>query len=68
MLAYMTAPTSTGLINDLDRKKQLIYFRLRSQHMPLNMHLNMIDPIQEAVYPLRLCAYETVRQFLFECP
>ena len=68
MFPYMTAPTSTDPINDLDRREQCIVFRLRSQHIPLNMHLNKINPMQEPVCPLCPCAYETVEHFLFECP
>jgi len=68
MYPHMTAPTKTDPIDDLDRREQCIIFRLRSQHIPLNMHLNMINPMQEPVCPLCPCAYETVEHFLFECP
>ena len=64
----MTAPTNTDSIDNLGRREQCIIFRLRSQHIALNMHLNKLDPTQEPVCPLCPCAYETVEHFLFECP
>ena len=68
MYPYMTTPTNTDPIDSLGRREQSIIFRLRSQHVCLNMHLNKINPMQEPVCPLCPCAYETVSHFLFECP
>ena len=65
---YMTTPTNTDSIDNLGRREQCIIFRLRSQHIALNMHLNKLDPTQEPVCPLCPCPYETVEHFLFECP
>ena len=68
MYPYMTAPTNTDPIDNLGRREHSIIFRLRSQHIALNSHLNRLNPLQEPVCPLCPCAYETVSHFLFECP
>ena len=68
MYPYMTAPTNTDPIDNLGRREHSIIFRLRSQHIALNSHLNRLNPLQEPVCPLCPYAYETVNHFLFEYP
>ena len=55
-------------INNLERKEQTIIFRLHSQHIQLNMHLNRINPQHEPNCVLCPHPYETVKHLLFECP
>ena len=68
MFPYMTSPNKADPINNLERKEQSIIFRLRSQHVQLNMHLNRINPQHEPNCVLCPHPYETVKHFLFECP
>ena len=68
MFNYMTAPPKTDNLDNLGRRDQSIIFRLRSEHVALNMHLNRLNPMHEPVCPLCPCPHETVRHFLFECP
>ena len=65
---YITQPNIKDPINSLGRKDQVIIFRLRSQHVQLNMHLNKINPEHAPVCALCPEPYETVKHFLFECP
>ena len=41
---YMTRPNPKDPIENLKRGEQSIIFRLRTQHVPLNAHLNRIKP------------------------
>ena len=41
---YLTQPNIKDPINSQGRKDQVIIFRLRSQHVQLNMHLTRINP------------------------
>ena len=68
MFSYMTTPNKADPINNLERKDQAIIFRLRSQHIQLNMHLNRINPQHEPNCALCSHPYETVKHFLLECP
>ena len=68
MFSYMTTPNKADPINNLERKDQAIIFRLRSQHIQLNMHLNRINPQHEPNCALCPYPYETVKHFLLECP
>ena len=65
---YMTRPNTDDPINSLGRKEQVTIFRLRSQHIQLNMHLNRIKPEHPPACELCPHPYETVKHFLFECP
>ena len=65
---HMTQPNTHDDINSLGRKEQVIIFRLRSQHVQLNMHLNRINPEHPPLCALCPEPYETVKHFLFECP
>ena len=68
MFPYMTTPNIADPINNLGRRDQTIIFRLRSQHVQLNMHLNRINPMHEPNCILCPHPYETVQHLLFECP
>ena len=63
----MSKPDRKDSINQLNRKQQSTIFRLRTQHVPLNAHLNRLNPMHEPLCPLCDHAYETVEHFLFEC-
>ena len=64
----MTTPNKKDAINRLERRNQTIIFRLRTQHIPLNSHLNRFNPEREPICQLCPHPYETVNHFLFECP
>ena len=68
MLNYMTAPRKTDNLDSLGRRDQSIIFRLRSQYIALNKHLNRLNPMHEPVCPVCPATHETVTHFLFECP
>ena len=51
----------------LKRKDQTAIFRLRTQHIPLNQHLNRINPERPPLCPLCDHPYETVEHVLFQC-
>ena len=55
------------IIDDSLLEQQAIIFRLRTQHVPLNAHLNRFNPMHEPLCPLCDHAYETVEHFLFDC-
>ena len=65
---HMTAPNLKDGLNSLERRDQVTIFRLRSQHIPLNAHLNRIRPESEPNCLLCPHPYETVAHLLFECP
>ena len=65
---YMNSPKPKDNINKLTRKDQTIIFRLRTNHVPLNMHLNRIQPQHPPMCLLCMYPYETVHHHLFECP
>ena len=65
---FMPKPLKNDPLNKLERKEQSVIFRLRTQHAPLNYHLNRINPMHEPLCPLCDHAYETTDHFLFECP
>ena len=67
LFPYMPKPNKKDNLNQLNRKQQTIIFRLRTQHVPLNAHLNRINPMHEPLCPLCDHAYETVEHFLFDC-
>ena len=67
LFPYMPKPNKKDNLNQLNRKQQAIIFRLRTQHVPLNAHLNRFNPMHEPLCPLCDHAYETVEHFLFDC-
>ena len=68
MFNHMTTPQPKDNINTLKRRDQVIIFRLRTMHIPLNAHLNRINPEIAPLCPLCPQPYETVQHHLFDCP
>ena len=68
MYHHIPKPNKIDPINSLERKDQVVIFRLRTNHIQLNAHLNRILKDHQPACPL--CGYreETVHHFLFECP
>ena len=64
---HMSTPRPKDPINALTRRDQSLIFRLRTQHVPLNNHLNRIKKNHPAKCPL--CDYpnETVEHHLLHC-
>lgn len=67
MYGHMTRPQPNDTINKLKRRDQSTIFQLRTQHLPLNQHLNRIGVKQTAACPLCDHQSETVEHLLFNC-
>ena len=67
LFKHMTTPNINDNLDKLTRKDQATIFRLRTQHIPLNSHLNRIGAIAEKACPLCNHADETVEHHLFSC-
>ena len=67
LFQHMTTPNINDNLDKLSRKDQATIFRLRTQHIPLNSHLNRIGAIAEKACPLCNHADETVEHHLFSC-
>ena len=67
LFQHMTTPNINDNLDKLSRKDQATIFRLRTQHIPLNSHLNRIGAIAEKECPLCNHADETVEHHLFNC-
>ena len=65
---FMPEPNKKDPVNQLERKDQVIIFRLRSEHIQLNQHLNMIRVRNNANCPLCPCTEESVAHHLYDCP
>ena len=65
--AFMPTPDKGDCINQVKRDVQVTIFRLRSQHIQLNQHLNRIGIKTDAQCPLCRCSEESVAHHLFEC-
>ena len=65
---HMNSIKTNDSIKLLDRKDQTAIFRLRTGHLPLNSHLNRINPMHPPMCLLCDYAYETVEHLLFHCP
>ena len=65
--SHQKEPNPKDPINSLERREQVVIYRLRTQHIQLNAHLNRIKPDHSPVCPLCHFPYETVTHFLFEC-
>ena len=67
MFDHMTKPLPKDPINALSRGDHSLIFQLRTQHVPLNSHLNRIGVKPTGACPL--CDYpsETVEHHLFYC-
>ena len=64
---HMSAPKPKDPINTLSRHDQSLIFRLRTQHVPLNNHLNRIKKDHSAQCPLCNYPNETVEHHLLHC-
>ena len=67
VFAHMSAPRPKDNINLLNRKEQTAIFRLRTNHVPLNYHLNRINPQKPPSCPLCNNPSETTDHHLFHC-
>ena len=65
---HLPKPNRNDSINFLKRKEQVIIFRLRSNHIPLNAHLNRITTNHPPNCALCDFEEESVDHFLFHCP
>ena len=64
---HLKVPNPKDPINTLERREQVVIYRLRTQHIQLNAHLNRIKSDHSASCPLCHDPHETVTHFLFEC-
>ena len=67
VFAHMKQVQPKDCIKQLKRKDQTTIFRLRTQHIPLNSHLNRINPEKPPHCVLCDHPYETVEHVLFDC-
>ena len=67
LFKHMTTPNTNDNVDKLTRKDQATIFRLRIEHIPLNIHLNRIGAIAEKACPLCNHPEETVKHHLFYC-
>ena len=65
---HMSTTKTKDPIRSLQRKEQCAIFRLRTQHVPLNSHLNRINPEHAPLCELCDNPNETVEHLLFRCP
>ncbi|GFR75152.1 reverse transcriptase-like protein [Elysia marginata] len=66
LFTYMATPNPKDSINSLERRDQVIIFRLRTDHAPVNAHLNRIQPMIPPVCHFCDAPYETTH-LLFQC-
>ncbi|GFS22630.1 ATP-binding cassette sub-family A member 1, partial [Elysia marginata] len=67
LFTYMATPNPKDSINSLERRDQVIIFRLRTHHAPVNAHLNRIQPMTPLVCHFCDAPYETTTHLLFQC-
>ncbi|GFR68164.1 ribonuclease H [Elysia marginata] len=67
LFTYMPTPNPKDSINSLERRDQVIIFRLRTHHAPVNAHLNRIQPMTPPVCHFCDAPYETTTHLLFQC-
>ncbi|GFS16734.1 reverse transcriptase [Elysia marginata] len=67
LFTYMATPNPKDNINSLERRDQVIIFRLRTHHAPVNAHLNRIQPMVPPVFHFCDAPYETKTHLLFQC-
>ena len=67
MYGHMSKPLLKDPINNLRRGDQSLIFQLRTQHVPLNCHLNRIGVKESAACPLCDHPSETVEHLLIDC-
>ena len=68
MFNFVATPKKNDPINSLNRKDQVIIFRLRTTHIPLNAHLSRIVKNHQPNCALCHHEEEDVKHFLFDCP
>ena len=68
MFNFVATPKKNDPINSLNRKDQVIIFRLRTTHVPLNAHLSRIVKNHQPNCALCHHEEEDVKHFLFDCP
>ena len=64
---HMKTVKTNDNMKKLSRKDQTAIFRLRTQHVPLNNHLNRFNPEIPPLCPLCDHPYETVEHVLMQC-
>ena len=64
---HMSTTKPRDPIKQISRKEQCTIFRLRTQHIPLNMHLNRLNPEHPPMCQLCDEPYETVDHIMFNC-
>ena len=67
LFKHMTTPNTNDNFDKLTRKDQATIFRLRTEHIPLNSHLNRIGATVDKACPLYNHPEETVEHHLFYC-
>ena len=68
LFTYMATPNPKDSINSLERRDQVIIFRLRIHHAPVNGDLNRIQPMIPPVCHFCDAPYETTTHYLlFQC-
>ncbi|GFR70028.1 p53-induced protein with a death [Elysia marginata] len=67
LFTYIATPNPKGSINSLEKRDQVIIFRLRTHHAPVNAHLNRIQPMTPPVCHFCDAPYETTTHLLFQC-
>ncbi|GFR83552.1 ribonuclease H1 [Elysia marginata] len=65
---YMNSLKTNDNIQTISRKEQVTIFRLRIQHVPLNYHLNRINPQHPPMCPLCNDQLETTDHLLLPAP
>jgi len=68
MYNVMKNPDRNDNINRLRRKEQSTIFRLRTEHIALNNHLNRLNLTQKPNSRNCTHPFETVQHVLLECP
>ena len=67
LFEHTSTPSNNDNFDKLTRKDQATIFCLRTQHIPLNSHLNRIGATAEKACPLCNHTEETVEHHLFYC-
>ena len=65
---HMNRTRPNDNMRSLSRKEQVAIFRLRTQHVPLNHHLNRINPEHPPMCALCNAQFETSLHLLLYCP
>ncbi|GFO18345.1 Gag-Pol polyprotein [Plakobranchus ocellatus] len=68
MYRHMNSTKPKDDIRSIPRKDQATIFRLRTEHAPLNQHLNRTNPEHPPMCPLCNHQFEAVPHLLLHCP